>query len=369
VPARVAIVHSLFHFGSTEQYLCDLISRADPAALEVWLVAPDAAVLEPLLDLSELRERVVALPVHVYRSAPRAIAAQRRALRRIRPDVVHVADNDPPALLAARLAGARRVVMTYHTPEHRPHDSLVGRGLRRAAWATRPYVIFTSSHDRETGLALDPIRPERTSVISFGLDFSRFDPKTPDGLRGDLGLDGRRVVGTVGLLRRQKAHDVLVAAAERVLREEPDVLFVVVGDGEQRAGLEQLIADRGLEDRFRLLGYRDDVPGLIAGFDVFALSSDFEGMCFAVAEAMAMEKPVVATAVGGVRQSVVEGETGLLVRPRDPDALADALLWTLRHPEEARRMGRAGGERVRRLYSLDRMVAETSALYRSLLAT
>jgi glycosyltransferase involved in cell wall biosynthesis len=316
--------------------------------------------------LDGLRGRVVDVPLPGG-PAPAAVAAYRRAFRRLGPDVVHVVDVDPPALLGARLAGVRALAVTYHTPEHRPRDNLAGRALRRLAWAVRPHVIFTSEPDRQTGVARDPIAPARTSVIPFGIDFERFSPAVPDRLRAELGLaQGTRVVGTVGLLRPQKAHERLLAAAERVLREEPDTVFVVVGDGPLRAELDARVRERGLDRRFVLLGRRDDVPELLAGFDVFALPSDFEGMCFAVVEAMAMEKPVVATAVGGVPASVVPGETGLLVPPGESEALADAILWTLRRPEEAVRMGRAGRERAERLFSLARMAEDTAALYERL---
>ena len=366
--ARVAVLHSILHWGSTEWYLRDLFERVDPDEFELWLVCPDDPVLEPLRAVEAIRGRVLALPTAAYGDARHAIAAERRALRTVRPDLVHVSDVDPAALLASRLAGTRRVLVTYHTPEHRPGFNVAGRLLRRLGWATKPHVVFTSEPDRETALARDPIARERTSVIPFGLHLERFTPGTEDRLRPELGLDGdSRIVGTVGLLRRQKGHEVLVRAAELVLREEPETVFVVVGGGELRDELEALARAAGLGRRFLLLGGRDDVPGLLAGFDVFALSSHFEGMCFAVAEALAMEKPVVATAVGGVRQSVVDGETGLLVPPGDPSALAEKLVWALRHPDEARRLGVAGRKRVTELYGLDRMVAETSELYRRLL--
>ena len=361
---RIVFVHSILFFGSTERYLQDLVERIDAEELEVWLVAPDHPALAPLLELDPLRGRVV----HVR--TPGRPFEYRRVLRRLRPDLVHSIDVDPPALLGARLAGTRHLVVTYHTPEHRPRDNRRGRLLRRLAWATRPQVIFTSEPDRGTGIALDHIAPARTHVIPFGIDFERFSPATPDRLRSELGLAPEaRVVGTVGLLRPQKAHDDLIRAAAEVVRHEPELTFVVVGEGELREQLERQVREQGLDGRFLLLGQRDDVPGLVAGFDVFVLSSRFEGMCLAVAEAMAMAKPVVATAVGGVRQSVISGESGLLVPPGDPHALAEGILRVLRNTAEARSLAAAGRERALALYGLDRMVDETTALYRRLLAS
>lgn len=366
---RIALVHSIPAFGAIERYLQALIAKIDRRRLDLWLVVPDHPALAPLLGMEEVTGRVAAVPSPAAQpTGLHAALAYRAALREIRPDLVHSIEVDAPAMIAARLAGVRRLVVTHHTPEHRPKDSRRGRLLRRLAWEMRPHVIFTSEADRETGLRLDPIRRGRSSVISLGIELERFSPATPDRLRAELRLRDERVVGTVGLLRPQKGHDHLIRAAAQVVREEPDVVFVVVGDGELRDELRRQVQEQGLGGRFFLLGQRDDVPHLLSGFDVFALSSNYEGLCLAVAEAMAMEKPVVATAVGGVRESIVPAETGLLVPPGDPDALAEAILRLLRDPEEARRLALAAGERARRLYSLDPMIEATTALYRRLLA-
>lgn len=366
---RIAYTHSSTYFGSTEQsYVKPLLERLDHATYEPWLVTPESIELESLRRVRELGERSLVLPLPPDASAADWIRAYRRVLRRIRPDIVHCTDIDGPAMIAARLAGVRRVVVTHHTPELRPQHSRAGRVLRRIAWQTRPHVVFTSEFDRETGLRLEGIAAKRSTVIPLGVDLDRFDPaRTRDRLHEELGLNGARVVGTVGLLKPQKGHRFLIAAAEQVVQEEPDVRFVVVGDGALRADLEREVRNRGLDGRFIFLGQRDDVPELVAGFDVFALSSTFEGMCLAVAEALALAKPVVATRVGGVPQTILQGETGLLVPPRDPDALAAAVLWMLHHPDDARRMALAGREHVGRLYPLDRMVTETAALYARLL--
>lgn len=352
---RLAFIHSIRHFGSTENYLLQLLRRLDPDRWEPWLVLPDDPALGPLLA----HDRVLALPDRDLRNAATSMAAYRRALREARPDLVHVVDVDPAALIAARLAGVPSLVVTHHTPEHRPNDNLTGSALRRLGWATRPWTIFTSDRDRAR------FGGARSTTIPLGIDLDRFRPRAGDGrLRRELGLAaGTALVGTVGLLKPQKAHEVLIAAAEQV-----DAAFVVAGEGPSRAFLEREIAARGLGDRFFLLGRRDDVPEVLADLDVFALSSDFEGMCLAVAEALAVGTPVVATEVGGVPQTVVHGETGLLVPPRDPDAIAAAINRLLADPDEAARLARAGGERVRRLYPLDAMVEATSALYARLLA-
>jgi glycosyltransferase involved in cell wall biosynthesis len=352
---RLAYTHSILHFGSTERYLLDLLEGLDPDRFEAWLIVPDDPALGPLLDY----ERVVALPKAAYASVPSTVRRLTRELRRLRPDLVHVVDVDPSALVAARLARVRRLVVTHHTPELPRRDNVVGRVLLALGWAMRPWTIFTSDRD------LDRFGGARSVTIPLGIDLERFRRRDGDGrVRRELGLvDGEPLVGTVGLLKEQKRHDLLVSAAEAI-----DAAFVIVGAGPERAELEDQIRTFGLEARVFLLGHRDDVPEVLADLDVFALSSGYEGMCLAVAEALAVGTPVVATAVGGVPQTVVHEETGLLVPPFDAFALAEGIARLLRDRDEALKLAEAGGERVRRLYSLDGMVDATSALYARLLA-
>jgi glycosyltransferase involved in cell wall biosynthesis len=363
---RIAFTHSILFYGSTEGYLSDLFRRLPAHGFEVCLAAPDEPVLEPLLTHDALAGSArFPLPA----GAGGWIRSYAGALRSLRPALVHHGDVDPPAMLASALVGVRRRVVTHHTPELRRDDNLRGRSLRRLAWATRPHVIFTSELDRQTALRREPIAPARSSAISLAIDLERFSPRRTDGrLRRELGLpESTPIVGTVGRLQPQKGHVHLIAAAAELRRSGRDAAFVVVGDGALRDELHRQARAAGVGDRFHLFGHRDDVPELLSDFDVFVLSSDFEGMCLAVAEALAMERPVVATDVGGVRQSVVPGETGLLVEPRDPHALARGIAELLDRPDEARRMAEAGRERVERLYALDTMVAATADLYRRLL--
>jgi glycosyltransferase involved in cell wall biosynthesis len=168
-------------------------------------------------------------------------------------------------------------------------------------------------------------------------------------------------VGNVARLAEQKDHRTLVEAAAIVLERQADVRFVVAGDGELRAELEALAAPLG--ERFRFLGARDDVPDLLASFEVFAFPSRFEGLCVSVIEAQAAGVPVVATPVGGIRETVVEGETGWLVPPGDPVVLAERISWVLDHADEARPVAEEARRRARERFSVERMVERTLALY------
>jgi glycosyltransferase involved in cell wall biosynthesis len=264
-------------------------------------------------------------------------------LRRLRPRVAHVMDVWPQAVVAARLARVPRVLVTHHTPELPRRDNLAGRVWQRLGWLARPEVIYTSEADR----ARDGRRPSH--VVTLGIDLERFDGARP-ALRSD-----RPLVGNVARLAPQKDHRTLIEAARLV----PEAEFVVAGDGELREELERQAAGSNV----RFLGTRDDVPELLASLDVFAFPSLFEGLCLAVIEAQAAGVPVVATPVGGIRETVVDGETGLVVPTGDPPALAAAIRRLLEDRPAAEAMAVEARGRVRERFSVERMIEETLRLY------
>lgn len=337
----IALVHGLRAWGAVERYVSAIARALGERAL---LVYPDDPVLAPF---AQLGVRAVPFPAELLESAPRLTRRLAGLLRGLRPDVAHVTELFPPALVAARLAGIRRVLVTHHTPELPRRDNLAGRLWLSLGWATHPTVIYTSEADRTR----DGRCPSH--LIPLGIELERF-------ASGRRVLDGT-IVGNVARLAEQKGHRTLLAAAPLVLEHRPDVRFAIAGDGELRDELTRLAGPLG--DRFVFLGARDDIPDVLASLTVFAYPSRFEGLCLAVIEAQAAGVPVVATPVGGIRETVVDGETGFLVPVGDAEALAERICFCLDHPEEARRVAEEARRRVRERYSEQRMVAETLGLY------
>jgi glycosyltransferase involved in cell wall biosynthesis len=340
----IAFVHGLRNWGAVEEYVSAIVRGVRAHDEDVTLLYPDDPVLAPFAELDAQTE--------TFDLDGRGLTRRLgRRLRALEPRIVHVTDVFPQALVAARLARVPRLYVTHHTPELPRSDNFAGRAWQRAGWAMRPEVIYTSDTDRRNDR-----RTHRAHVVSLGIDLGRF--------RSDNFVFSARVVGNVARLSEQKGHRDLIAAAPLVLERRPDVRFVVAGDGELRAELERLAAPLG--DRFTFLGWRDDVPALLSTFDVFAFPSRFEGLCLAVIEAQAAGVPVVATPVGGIRETVVDGETGWLVPPRDVDALAERISWCLDNGEAAQRVAVEAQKRVLERFSVERMVAETLALYGSM---
>jgi glycosyltransferase involved in cell wall biosynthesis len=322
----IVLLHNAPAYGAVERYV-EAIARG---------IREEAVLVHP--GISELER----LPVRSIELANPSLTTLVRLLRELRPRLVHVADVWPQALVAARLARVPRVLVTHHTPELPRRDNLAGRVWWHLGWAVRPEVIYTSEADRTH----DGRRPSH--VVALGIELDRFARPRPA-----LERDGP-IVGNVARLAPQKDHRTLVQAARLV----PEAEFVIVGDGELRSELE-----RTAGPNVRLLGERADVPELLASFDVFAFPSLFEGLCLAVIEAQAAGVPVVATPVGGIRETVVDGETGLVVPTRDAAALAAAIRRLLEDREAAQALAAEAKRRVRERFSAERMVEETLRVY------
>jgi glycosyltransferase involved in cell wall biosynthesis len=217
-------------------------------------------------------------------------------------------------------------------------------------------------------IEVEGVAPERTTFIPLGI--SPDAPPTGHDVRAELGIPAEaQVVVAVGNLRPQKAHQVLIAAIARIAERWPDMQVLVVGVGPRREELEQLSAELGLQRVIRFLGYRSDVPDVLAAADVAVCSSDFEGTPIAILEYMEAGVAVVSTAVGGVPDVIEDGVHGLLVPRRDPDALAGAISELLADPQRAREMGARGRERRRSEFTLEALIDRLEALYRELADT
>jgi glycosyltransferase involved in cell wall biosynthesis len=220
-------------------------------------------------------------------------------------------------------------------------------------------------------VSVDKLPEDRIVVIYNGVDGLRFRPDLQVAAkRNELELPEQvPVVGIVARFFPEKAHDVFLAAATVIKQAIPDVHFLLVGDGPRRAGIQELARQLNLDRQCRFTGDRADIPELLCLMNVSVLCSDpvVETFSNTVLESMAAERPVVATRVGSLSEAIVDGETGLLLPPRQPEALAQAVIALLNDPARARQMGVAGRQRVQRLFDLDKMVHEWEHLFENLL--
>ena len=294
-------------------------------------------------------------------------------MRKRRIDVLHThkfESNLWGALIAPRVP-VRVLVAHEHTWAWK--GQLARRLLDRHVVARRAgALVAVSEADRRKMTSVERIPPEKTRFIPNGIP-ARPPRDRPADVRSTLGLlPDQPVVGMVANLRPQKAYDVLIRATALLRDALPDVKLLIVGsdddEGTQMPPLAELVRALDLRETVAFLGKRDDVFDVIDTFDVAVLSSDYEGSPLAVMEYMEAAKAVVATRVGGVPDLVVDGVTGLLVEPRDPESLAEAILGLLRDPVRARAMGQAGRERRLREFSIEATTEKVEALYEELYA-
>ena len=287
-----------------------------------------------------------------------------RLLRERRVSLIHAHEfgANTYGTLAGRLARVP-VVATVHGRGYyadRGHRRLAYRAVSRAA-----AMVVVSEEVKRFVVERTGASARRVRVVYNGIRTAGSVPQEIQAsLRADLGIsDEERVVAAVGSLYAVKGHQYLLEAAPSVLGACPSTVFLVAGRGEREAALRAQARSLGIDARVRFLGFRQDIPALLAMCDVFVQPSLSEGLSIAILEAMAAARPVVATRVGGNPELVVDGETGLLVEAADAKGLASAMIRILRDPAEARRFGNNGLSRASTRFTAAAMVREYEAIY------
>ncbi|MBZ0155114.1 MAG: glycosyltransferase family 4 protein [Alphaproteobacteria bacterium] len=308
----------------------------------------------------------------------RDVLLKQRALgeliRTIRPDLVHL--NNGYSFVHEMIVSCR-----LHNVKVIAHD----RGTRYpCSFRTRLLVplldaIVSVSDSYKENIVRQHLKVKRVSRIYNGFNSEtireRVSPLDRDRVRQEFGVGGNApLLGIVGNIDRWKGQMVVVKAVQKIRRSYPDVACLIVGavcrgaEG-YREELEASIRENGLEESVIFTGFRDDVPGIVNALDVLLHASiEPEPFGRVLLEGMALSKPIVATAAGGVPEIIVQGETGLLVPMNDPDALANATLYFLSHPDAARKMGERGWRRLIEEFSGARVVREVERVYEEVFA-
>lgn len=381
VDPRPLVVHLItrLELGGAQQNTLYCTAHHDRSRFRVGLWAGSGGILDDeARAIADADIRLFSWLVHPIRLHRDVFALARlvREMRAAKPALVHTHSSKAGILgrAAARIARVPRVVHTVHgwsfNDTQPPIVARLFRALERAAARSTDRIVCVSDADRREGIASGIGRPEAYRLVRSGIDPQEFAPRpgARERVRAELGIGpGELLAGTVACLKPQKAPLDLVETAAAALRADLRLRFVLAGDGELRAAVETRARDLGLGDRFRLLGWRRDVPDLLAALDLFVLTSLFEGLPRAVLQAMVAGIPVVATAVGGTPEVVRDGETGLLVRPGDSLGAAAAILRLAAEPETGRRLAAAASSRIGEEFDVRGMVRSLDDLYAELL--
>jgi glycosyltransferase involved in cell wall biosynthesis len=329
--------------GGAERCLATILAGL-PSSFRVTVVATDAAVGGTVAGECVAAEVASVQPPRRFWDA-RAVAAHRRLLKRVDPDLCLINLHTPYCALHAALAAVLipnlRVVAIEHLPL--PSRSRAAHWLKRMTSRRLAGHVAVSSHTAEAIAEEAGIARERMLVVRNGVS-------EPAAGEGAPALP-RPIVGGMGRFDRQKGFDVLVDA----LATLPGVSAVVAGDGPERDALLRRASDRSVTDRLSIVPWTSDIGPFLRSLDVFVLPSRYEGLPLALLEAMATATPIVAADVGAVSEAVISGQDGLLVPPDDAPALAAGIRRLLETEEERERLGAQARETWRSRFTAERM--------------
>jgi glycosyltransferase involved in cell wall biosynthesis len=390
---KIRVIHIITRLdkgGSAETTLLT-VSLLNRERYEVFLIhgltlesnmgsEENEAVQHDLAMAEDKGVRVFVIPTLVRRLSftndIRAFISIYRLIRLIRPHIVHTHTSKAGFLgrLAAYLAGVSIII---HTPHGHVFHSYYGWVLTNtfifaekiSSFVTNKIVALIK-REKEEHLEAGIASPEKFAIIHSGVMLDDLVNKSIDAKarKKELGIpQGYNVVGTIGRLVPIKGYKYLISAAKKIVEKIDKTAFVIVGDGYLKLELEKHAEALGIRKNIIFTGWRADSSDVLCLFDIFVLPSLNEGMGRVIIEAMALGKPVVASSVGGIIDLVRNGENGILVPPRDSDALGKALLQLIRNRELAEELGKNGKAMVYPKFDISVMLKKIDGLYESLL--
>ena len=349
--------------GGAQEHVYNLVSRMDRERYDVSIVS-----LSPGSAVRKLER--LGIPVTVIDEPDDAIATGILAahLSDLRADIVHnhmyrAEIVGTKAAIALGEAGHRRpwVISTVHSSRVRSTEDQ--EELRKLTGSIDHLIVVSNAIDRKVVSEGRTNAPR--SLIYNGIDLVRYDHQEPCcTLRDEYGMEPTSpIVGVVGRLELEKGHPTLLEAWPLVLEACPSAYLLIVGEGSRLDALHDIARGQGIERHVVFTGRRDDIPAVTAAFDVAVLPSYREAQGLTILEAMALSRPVVASNVGGIPEMIEDGVSGLLVPPRDPPALAGAIVRLLQDHQLADVLGRAGHDLVHDRFCVELMVAAVQNLY------
>ncbi len=370
-PVVIAELAGSAEYGGGERYLELLLERLDHARFRPLLICPEPGPFVELMRGRGVPTRVIHLAPLVN---PFALYRLVRLLTRERVTILqtHGARSNGYGQIAGRLAGVPIVISTVHNSLM---DYQIGP-LKRWLYLT---VLRRTSHlaDRIICVSEDlrqhvhgdlQVATTRTVTVHNGIDLARLHQKvatTP--VRDEFAVGKGPLLVSIGRLTEQKGHRYLLAALPSLLATWPELRCVIIGEGDLGETLNKLAVRLGLASTCVFAGARTDIPVILAAADLLVLPSVSEGFPFVLLEALAMGRPVVASRVNGVPELIEDRKTGRLVPPRDSQALASVIRELLLDPPQAAAMGEQGRRVVQERFTADGMVAQTVALFESVL--
>jgi glycosyltransferase involved in cell wall biosynthesis len=377
---KIARIITRMDLGGAQRAVLHLSRSLDTHRFEQMVITGDGGLLLPELSaIQTIKHHVI--PEMTRRIGPLGALDDMRSVRRIceilrrfRPDIVHT--HTPKAGIvgrwAARLARVPKIVHTYHgfgfSPQHPSWQKAFYVGLERATARITSKFVAVSDPNRVLGQSYGIFLREKCALIRSGVDFADFRTEGTGKIKKkiELGFEpSDKIVGVVASFTPAKALHLFLEAAAKILKECSGVSFVMVGDGSLRPQLEAQAERLGISSSLRMLGWRRDIPELLKTFDVFMLTSLWEGLPRSLVEAFLSGVPAVASHVDGIGEVVHEGRNGFLVPPGNTEAMAAAVIRLLTNETMRQTMGEQAKASVDD-FSLQKMLRDYSDLYESI---
>ncbi len=372
---RIAHVIKVTRISGAERHLLFLLDGLRQRGLDARLIIL-VERNEPMQEMMEAAKArgipVQSIPIGRDYDLP-LLWRLRRALRHIKPDIVHthLIHADLYGYVSAKLAGVGAVVSSRHLDDAFRYRAR-WRRVNRRLWRMIDAGIAISAAMKQFALTIEAAPAPKVSVVLYGMDFKWLSDEAIDAarlrLRAELKMAAdAQLLGMACRLVEQKGIPYALEAMRRIRSDFPRAHLVIAGDGEQASELRRLASRLGIADRVHWLGWRADAADLMAALDVFLLPSLREGFGLVLLEAMSRRLPIVASHVGAIPEIVIDGETGILVEPRNVDELAKAMTRLLNDRALRKYMGLLGAARLEEHFNVERMVDGTVAVYEQVL--
>jgi glycosyltransferase involved in cell wall biosynthesis len=378
IPQKIKILYIIgtLDIGGTEKQLVELIKRLDKNRFNIAVCCLSQS--GPLISSVHSE----GIPVEVIgfrgfrhsekgylRNLPRIISLFVQLTRYIKKEQPHILHGFLfwayiLGTYAAKLAGVSHIISSRRGLGMFKQDKRHYLFLEKVANHLTEIIIANSEAVRRDTIQQEKVPASKIMMVYNGIDTALYEIPPDQKLRAALNIGEKsKIVSIIANFIHYKGHGFFLHACSEVRKKLSDVKFMLIGDGPLKKDMKELAEDLNIEKDVLFLGSRKDIPALLSITDIVVLSSLEEGFSNAILEAMAAGKPVIATHVGGNPEAILQGETGLLVLPKNSDTLAGAMIQLLENPDIAVKMGKAGRERVKQEFSMDRMVQSIEQIY------
>ena len=362
------------NFGGAQRYVYDLATAAKAQGYDVAVAVGERGVLTAKLE--QVGVRTIPFGLRQYRTFLGDILtfgplfSLVRILRTERPDIVHVNSAKAGGLgaLAARLTHVPLIVFTAHGWEfNAPRSWLSKIGIAFFSWLTLllAHRTIAVSEALRHDVRYWPFVNKHITVVKNGITCPTLYSREEARAKIAPHAIGKYWIGMISELHPTKRIEDAIEALSIVVKTHPEVILVVIGEGKEREKLEDLIRDLCMRDHVSLVGFQDNAASLLSAFDLFVHSSQSEALGYVLLEAGCASLPIIATNVGGIPEIIENDVHGLLVPPKNPEGLADAIEMLMANPQRAKELGARLHARVQNAFTKERVITETFTLYRN----